>query len=471
MSSTATPTSTSSIEAFLSRAAAIVGDSHLSTAPDDLATYGRDWTKVHTPAPSAVVFPRTTEEVAAIVGAANELRVALVPSGGRTGLAAGAVAARGEVVLSLERMRTMGPVDPRACTVEVEAGAVTAAIHAHCEPHGLTWPVDFASKGSSTVGGNIATNAGGVKVIRYGLTRHWVLGLEVVTGAGEVLRLNGALEKNNTGIDLRQLFIGSEGVLGIVTKATLKLTRVPKRLDVMLLAVPDLAGVLRLFEQARSGPFVLSAFEVFTDRCYARVQRHRGLALPLSVRTGHYVLVEVEASDASALERWLETMLEQEIVLDGTLAENLGRAQSLWELREGISESLSATGMPHKNDVALPIAELEGFVRELEGVFSREWPGFEICLFGHIGDGNLHLNVMKPDGVSKEEFLAHAHAADERMFELVRAHRGSISAEHGIGLLKKDFLHFSRTPEEIAIFRAMKAVLDPHGILNPGKVF
>jgi FAD/FMN-containing dehydrogenase len=239
----------------------------------------------------------------------------------------------------------------------------------------------------------------------------------------------------------------------------------------MLLAVPDLAGVLRLFEQARSGPFVLSAFEVFTDRCYARVQRHRGLALPLSVRTGHYVLVEVEASDASALERWLETMLEQEIVLDGTLAENLGRAQSLWELREGISESLSATGMPHKNDVALPIAELEGFVRELEGVFSREWPGFEICLFGHIGDGNLHLNVMKPDGVSKEEFLAHAHAADERMFELVRAHRGSISAEHGIGLLKKDFLHFSRTPEEIAIFRAMKAVLDPHGILNPGKVF
>ncbi|MBX7191514.1 MAG: FAD-binding oxidoreductase [Sandaracinaceae bacterium] len=459
------------LEAFLSRATAIVGASHVTTNADDLATYGRDWTKVHTPAPSAVVLPRTSEEVAALVRTAHELAVPVVPSGGRTGLAAGAVAAFGEVVLSLDRMRSIGAVDPRALTVEVEAGAVTAAVHAACEPHGLTWPVDFASKGSSTVGGNIATNAGGVKVIRYGLTRQWVLGLEVVTGTGELLRLNGALEKNNTGIDLRQLFIGSEGVLGIVTRATLKLTRLPKRLDVMLLAVSDLAGVLRLFERARSGPFVLSAFEVFTERCYARVQRHRGLSLPIATRTSHYVLVEVETSDAAALEAWLESLLVEDVVLDGTLAENVARAQAIWELREGISESLSATGLPHKNDIALPIAELEGFVAELEGLFAREWPGFEICLFGHIGDGNLHVNVMKPDAMSKEEFLGHAHAADEQMFALVRAHRGSISAEHGIGLLKKDFLGYTRTAEEIAIFRAIKAVLDPRGILNPGKVF
>jgi len=409
--------------------------------------------------------------VAEIVRAANRHGVELVPSGGRTGLAAGAVATRGEAVLSLTRMRTLGPVDPRALTLEAEAGAVTAEVHAHCEPLGLTWPVDFASKGSSTVGGNIATNAGGVKVIRYGLTRNWVLGLEVVTGAGEILRLNGALEKNNTGIDLRQLFVGSEGILGIITSATLKLATVPRRLDVMLLAVPDLGGVLRLFERARSGPFVLSAFEVFTERCYARVQRHRHLPLPIATRTSHYVLCEVEPRSQDELEAWLGGILEEGVVVDGTLAENGARARLLWELREGISESLSATGMPHKNDIALPIAELEGFVAELEGLFEREWPGFEICLFGHIGDGNLHVNVMKPDGMSKEEFLGHAHAADERMFELVRAHRGSISAEHGIGLLKKDFLHFTRSPEEIAIFRAMKRLLDPAGVLNPGKVF
>lgn len=456
---------------FLTRARAIVGDAHVATDPDSLTTYGRDWTKVFTPNPAAVVFPRTSEEVAQLVRAAAELNIAIVPSGGRTGLAGGAVAAHGEVVLSLERMRSLGVVDPIALTLEVEAGAITAAVHAHCEEHGLTWPVDFASKGSSTVGGNIATNAGGVKVIRYGLTRHWVLGLEVVTGAGELLRLNGALEKNNTGIDLRQLFIGSEGVLGIVTKATLKLTPVPRHLDVMLLAVPDLPGVLRLFERARKGPFVLSAFEMFTDRCYARLERHRGLTLPLQTRTGHYVLVEVESHDAAALEGWLEQMLTDEVVLDGTLAENLGRARVLWELREGISESLSATGLPHKNDIALPIAALAGFVESLESLFAREWPGFEICLFGHIGDGNLHVNVMKPDAMSKEEFLRAAHAADEKMFELVRAHGGSISAEHGIGLLKRDFLHYTRSPEEIAIFRAMKAVLDPRFVLNPGKVF
>jgi FAD/FMN-containing dehydrogenase len=470
-SAAASPPDPQALAAFLEDVRGLVRPGCVSVDADDLATYGRDWTKVHPPRPSAVVFPHTTAEVAAVVRAANAHGVAIVPSGGRTGLAAGAVAPAGEVVLSLERMRALGPVDPRALTVEAQAGAVTAEVHAHCEAQGLTWPIDFASKGSSTVGGNIATNAGGVKVIRYGLTRQWVLGLEVVTGAGEILRLNGALEKNNTGIDLRQLFIGSEGVLGIVTSATLKLAPVPRHLDVMLFAVTDLAAVLRLFERARRAPFVLSAFELFTDRCYARLQRHRGLPLPIAARSSHYVLVEAEAAVPDELERWLGEILEEGVVLDGTLAENLGRARALWELREGISESLSATGMPHKNDVALPIAELEGFVAELEGLFAREWPGFEICLFGHVGDGNLHVNVMKPDDMSKSDFLAHAHAADARMFELVRAHRGSISAEHGIGLLKKDFLHFSRTPEEIAVFRAIKRALDPKGLLNPGKVF
>ena len=251
-----------------------------TTDPAELVAYGRDWTKVYAPCPSAIAFPRTTDEVSRLLALCNVEGVAIVPSGGRTGLAGGAVAAKGEIVLSLERMRRMDPVDTLGATVRVQAGAVTEAVHEHCAPLGLTWPVDFASKGSSQVGGNIATNAGGVKVIRYGLTRNWVLGLEVVLADGTVLDLNGALEKNNTGTDLRQLFIGSEGTLGVITHATLKLARVPTKLGVFLFAVPDLAGVLRLFREARQGPFTIMAYEFFTDACLARVQRHRKLRAP-----------------------------------------------------------------------------------------------------------------------------------------------------------------------------------------------
>lgn len=447
-----------------------LGEALVSTDPSDCATYGRDWTKVYEPAPCAIAFPRRTEDVQTIVRRCVEAGVAMVPSGGRTGLAAGAVAARGELVVSMEKMRAMGPVDPLSLTVRAEAGAVTAALHEHCEQHGVTWPVDFASKGSSQVGGNIATNAGGVKVIRYGLTRQWVLGLEVVTPTGEVLELNGALEKNNTGFDLRQLFIGSEGTLGFITAATLKLTRVPGHLDVFLFAVPDLAAVLRLFERARRGPFIISAFEFFTDRCFARLARHRPVSLPFDTTSTHYVLLEVEAHERGELDAWLAGLLDDDAILDGVLAQSTAQARALWELREGISESLSATGMPHKNDIALPIASLDAFCAELERVFRTRWPGFEICLFGHIGDGNLHVNVMKPDEMPKDVFLAHAHESDAAMFELVRAHRGSISAEHGIGMLKRDFLSFSRSPQELALLAGIKRTLDPHGLLNPGKV-
>ena len=442
-----------------------------SREPADLAAYGRDWTRVYAPAPAVICFPRTTEEVSRLLALCSASGVPVVPSGGRTGLAGGAVAKDGEVVLSLERMRAMGPVDPLALTVRVEAGAITEAVHAHCAPHGLTWPVDFASKGSSQVGGNIATNAGGVKVIRYGLTRQWVLGLEVVLMSGEVLALNGALEKNNTGVDLRQLFIGSEGILGVLTAATLKLARLPGHLDVLLFALPDLASVLTLFGEARRGPFTVSAYEFFTDRCLARVRAHRKVREPFAAPSPYYVLLEVEAHDAAALEPWLASLAERGLVDDGTVAQDSTQARALWALREGISESLSATGLPHKNDIALPIAALDAFCAELDALFAASWPDFEICLFGHIGDGNLHVNVMKPEHLAKEAFLAFAHGADRAMFELVRRHGGSISAEHGVGLLKKEWLGYTRTPAEIALMRALKATLDPRGLLNPGKVF
>jgi FAD/FMN-containing dehydrogenase len=454
--------------------AALARDFPADFATEDAAEraeYGRDWTKVYAPAPSAIAFPRTTDEVARLLALCSAHRVAVVPSGGRTGLAGGAVAASGELVVSMTRMRRMDRVDELGLTVRVQAGAVTAAVHEHTAPLGLTWPVDFASKGSSQIGGNIATNAGGVKVIRYGLTRQWVLGLEVVLASGAVLALNGALEKNNTGFDLRQLFIGSEGTLGIITEATLKLTRLPKKSDVMLFAVADLAGVLALFRAARRAPFVLAAYEFFTDRCLSRVLRHRTtLRSPFPAPSTHYVLVEVEGADDDALADWMSSAGDAGLFGDATIAQSQKQAAELWALREGISESLSATGLPHKNDVALPIAALEAFCGELDGLFAAKYAGWELCLFGHIGDGNLHVNVMKPDALDVAEFRGRTAAADRDLFTLVHKHAGSISAEHGIGLLKKPYLGYSRSPDELAVLRSVKRALDPLGILNPGKI-
>ncbi|MBL9039679.1 MAG: FAD-binding oxidoreductase [Archangium sp.] len=441
-----------------------------SREPSDLSTWGRDWTKVHVPAPSCVVWPRSTDEVSRFMKLASAHGVEVVPSGGRTGLAGGAVAVNGEVVLSLDRMRAMHPVDARGLTVRVQAGAITEAVHHHCAKLGLTWPVDFASKGSSQVGGNIATNAGGVRVIRYGLTRQWVLGLQVVTAAGEVLELNGSLEKNNTGVDLRQLFIGSEGTLGVITEATLKLARLPERVDVFLFSLDDLQGVLRLFDEARRGPFTIMAYEFFTAACSARLERHRKLRLPFENAGSHSVLLEVEAANPEALDAWLAALFERGLVRDGTLAADVSQQRVLWQLREGISESLSATGLPHKNDISLPITQLDTFCASLEKLLAQRYPSWELCLFGHIGDGNLHVNIMKPDTMDAATFHTKTHEVDRDVFELVRTHQGSISAEHGVGLLKRDFLGYSRTTAELELMRALKRALDPAGILNPGKI-
>jgi len=460
--------------------AACDDESVVSIDPSDLEQFGRDWTRVHSAHPSAIAFPRTTDHVSKIIAICNEENLPIVPSGGRTGLAGGAVAVRGELVLSLSRMRSMGEVDRLGATVRVQAGAVTEAVHAHCAPFGLTWPVDFASKGSSTIGGNIATNAGGVKVIRYGLTRQWVLGLQVVTATGTVIELGGALEKNNTGPDLRQWFIGSEGTLGIVTEATLKLTRLPPPASVLLLGASSVADVLALFKEARQAPFTLAAYEFFSAQCLARVLSHRRLRAPLDAHHNYYVLIEAEgdgSSEADAarlaktVEEWTMHLFEAGLASDGTIAQHNAQARDLWSLREGISESLSATGLPHKNDIALPIAALEAFCADLESVFARRYPDWEVCLFGHVGDGNLHINVMKPNDMSRDEFFSKTSEADRDLFELVKRHHGSISAEHGIGLLKKDYLSYSRSPEEIALMRQLKHALDPKNILNPGKIF
>jgi FAD/FMN-containing dehydrogenase len=283
---------------------------------------------------------------------------------------------------------------------------VTEAVHQHCAAHGLTWPVDFASKGSSQVGGNIATNAGGVRVIRHGLTRQWVLGLQVVTASGEVLELNGALEKNNTGVDLRQLFIGSEGTLGVITEATLKLARLPGGHDVAMLAVPTRRRA-RALSRGATGPFTAVAYEFFTDRCLARVAATAALASPFADPHPCYVLLEVENATMTAREAWCAELFEEGLVRRRhVLAQRRAQGAALWALREGISESLSGTGLPHKNDVALPIAARSSSAPTSRPRSPGTYPDWEVCLFGHIGDGNLHVNVMKPEGMAREAFLA-----------------------------------------------------------------
>ncbi|MEO5970114.1 MAG: FAD-binding oxidoreductase, partial [Bdellovibrionia bacterium] len=422
-----------------------------------------------------LVFPKTTEEVALFLQICSTHKVCVVPSGGRTGLAGGAVAPNGEVVLSLSRMNKMYPVDTLANTVRVQAGAVTEAVHHHCLPSGLTWPVDFASKGSSHVGGNISTNAGGVKVIRYGLTRNWVLGLQVVTMQGQILELNGALEKNNTGIDLRQLFIGSEGILGIVTEATLKLTQASPQTDVLFFGLDSISSVLKLFNEVRKAPFQIMAFEFLTDNCLQSVAASRKIQPPFSDPCAAYVLLEIErpahAGAQSITDMWLESIFEKNLVQNGTLAQSPREAKELWSLREGITESLGNRGFVHKNDIALPISNLEAFISDMYQMFEAGHQGAEVFLFGHIGDGNLHVSTLKPSSMDRTEFMGKCHQADLELFTLVQKHAGSISAEHGIGLLKKDSLQFTRSLTEIALMREIKKVLDPQGLLNPGKIF
>jgi len=442
--------------------------------PIDLKAYGRDWTKVYEPSPSVICFPTSTDDVSNLLKLCTQHGMAVVPSGGRTGLAGGAVAAQGEVVLSLEKMREIGDVDTLANTLWCQAGAVTEAIHHHCKPFGLTWPIDFASKGSSMVGGNIATNAGGVKVIRYGLTRNWVLGLTVVLMSGEVLRLNGSLEKNNTGVDLRQLFIGTEGILGVITEAILKLAPLPRESDVFFFALKDLSAVFSLFKEVRKSGLTVNAFECLDRACLEVVIHHRGLAPPFADRHDQYVLLEVEHPESSGakekLEDWLSGLFAGDLVQDAVLAQSPKEAQNLWVMREGISESLANTGLLHKHDISLPIHRLQEFIETWSADLTQNYPGLKPYIFGHIGDGNLHVNLMKPEGMEVPEFRSLCAKADQNMFTWIQKFEGSVSAEHGIGLLKKHLLKYTRSEREIELMRSMKKVFDPAGLLNPGKI-
>ncbi|WP_045760633.1 FAD-binding oxidoreductase [Xanthomonas albilineans] len=443
----------------------------LKTDPADLEHYGRDWTRRWTPAPLAVALPATVEEVQAVLRWANAHAVAVVPSGGRTGLSGGAVAAHGELVLSLERMNKMLAFDPVDRTLTVQAGMPLEAVHNAAREHGLVYPVDFAARGSCSIGGNIATNAGGIRVIRYGNTREWIAGLKVVTGSGELLDLNRGLIKNSSGYDFRQLLIGSEGTLGIVVEATLRLTDPPPPSNVMLLALPSFEVLMQVFAAFRSR-LQLEAFEFFTDRALEHVLAH-GAQAPFETLYPYYVVTEYasgdDAQEAAALGAF-EACMEQGWVLDGVISQSQAQAAQLWRLREGITEAV-ARYTPYKNDVSVRISAMPAFLAQTQVLLAQAYPQFDVVWFGHIGDGNLHINVLKPEATASADFIAACEHVTTLLAQVLAAHGGSISAEHGIGLVKKPYLDSTRSAQEIALMRAVKRVFDPSGLLNPGKLF
>ncbi|QQE89156.1 FAD-binding oxidoreductase [Azotobacter chroococcum] len=442
------------------------------TDADSLNAYGRDWTKHFAPAPLAIAFPKSIEQVQAIVRWANERKVALVPSGGRTGLSAAAVAAHGEVVVAFDYMNRILQFNEIDRTVVCEPGVVTRQLQDFAADKGLYYPVDFASAGSSQIGGNIGTNAGGIKVIRYGMTRNWVAGLKVVTGKGDLLELNRDLVKNATGYDLRQLFIGAEGTLGFVVEATMRLDRAPTNLTAMVLGASDLDSIMPVLH-AFQDRMDLTAFEFFSDKALAKVLARGDVPAPFETECPFYALLEFEASTEERAEQALATFehcVEQGWVLDGVMSQSEQQLQNLWKLREYISETISHW-TPYKNDVSVTIGKVPAFLKEIDAIVGEHYPDFEIVWFGHIGDGNLHLNILKPDAMAKDEFFAKCATVNKWVFEIVQKYNGSISAEHGVGMTKRDYLGYSRSEAEIAYMKAVKAVFDPNGIMNPGKIF
>ena len=449
----------------------LVGEDRVLVDAASLQNYGLDRTTLWAAAPRAIVLPSSIEEVQALVRLAKRENLAIVPSGGRTGLSGGAVAKAGELVLALDRMNKVIDFNAVDRCLTCQAGMITQQVQEYAEEKGLFYPVDFASAGSSQIGGNIATNAGGINVIRYGMTRDWVLGLKVVTGNGDILNLNRGLIKNNTGYDFRHLFIGSEGTLGIICEATLRLAPPPKDPAVLVLGVSDFPAIMDVLD-TYSNALTLNAFEFFSDLALEKVLAHQDLPAPFEQRTPFYALLEFEQTTPDKLDQAMalfEHCVEKEWVLDGVVSQSLGQAKKLWRLREDISETLSFS-KPYKNDISVKVSQMPDFIRAVDALTQERYPDFEVVWYGHIGDGNLHLNILKPDALSVEDFNGQCSNVSQEVSELVEEFGGSISAEHGIGLLKKPYLSYTRSATEIELMVQMKSLFDPDGILNPGKL-
>ncbi|MGA8260939.1 MAG: FAD-binding oxidoreductase [Arenicellales bacterium] len=426
-----------------------------------------DWTRLARCRPLALVRPASTAEVAGVLRLCHAHRCPVVPQGGLTGLAGGAVPTGDSVALSLERLAGDVYVDTAAGTLTTPAGTTLEAVQQAAANAGLRYPVDFAARGSCQIGGNLATNAGGHAVIRHGMTRNQVLGLEVVLADGCVLNLMNAMIKNNAGYDLKQYFIGSEGTLGVITRAVLRLAPPLGDTHTLLCAVDDYASATALLHRLRGAGLALEAFEVMWQDFYAMSCSWLETGPPMAADFALYVLCELEG-DESRLHQTLEASLAGREIVDAVLAHSRTQARGLWKIREATAE-FSTRLAPINFDISLPIGTIGEFVAEVRAALRARWPGCRSVSFGHIGDGNLHLTV---DGNSLPDNDAEIqHAVESLIYDLVGRWHGSISAEHGIGLLKREFLRHSVTSESLATMRAVKHALDPLGILNPGKIF
>lgn len=443
----------------------------LHTDSDTLTEYGRDWTRYHEPNASVIFFPKTIEDIQKIVLLANEHDFVLVPSGGRTGLSAGAVATQGEVVVSMDKMNQILDYNELNQTLTVQTGIITQVVQEFAEEKGLIFPINFAAEGSSQIGGNIATNAGGIKVVKYGMFRDWVLGLKVVTGTGDILELNKGLVKNATGYALHQLFIGSEGTLGFVVEATLKLTRPPQEREVVMFAMPDMDSVVQVMNTVRK-KIDLLAFEFLSDNAIDYVMEHTNVAPPMSIRHPFYTVMEFEGNGGKNMEiifDLYEKLAEKGIILEDVFAQDDLTRTRIWGYREHISSSISSF-IPYKNDISVTISNVAPFLNEINQVVKEKYPDFTVLWFGHIADGNLHLNIIKPNEMSIPDFEEKCKSVNGLVFDIVQKYEGSISAEHGVGLLKKPYLDYTRSKTEIEYLRKIKQVFDPKEIMNRGKL-
>jgi len=458
---------------------AIVGEAHVLTE-GDLTGYELDWRKRERGKSLAVVRPASTAQVAAIVQACAAAGVSIVPQGGNTGMVVGSTpdASGTQVVLSLTRMNAVRALDGGNLTMTVEAGCVLQNLQDVCEKAGFLFPLSLASEGSCTIGGNLGTNAGGTQVVRYGNTRELCLGLEVVTAQGEVWNGLTGLRKDNTGYDLRHLFIGSEGTLGVITAATMKLYPLPKSQLTALAAVPSLEAAVQLLGLAHQHLSAgLTGFEVMGQFALKLVVKHfPQQRVPFYESSPYCVVLENSDSESdeharSQFERLLETAMEAGCVSDAVVAESMAQARALWHIRESIPLAQAQEGLNIKHDISIAVSRIPEFVAQADAALAQAFPGIRLVNYGHLGDGNLHYNVQAPEGQDAETFLREQEGpVNGVVYALVDAYNGSISAEHGIGSLKREKLEKHKSPVALGLMRSIKTALDPHNMFNPGRM-
>jgi FAD/FMN-containing dehydrogenase len=462
--------------ALLARFAAIVGEKYAITDPSVQEAYLVEMRDLYHGRTPVVLRPGSVDEVAAILKLANETKTAVVPQGGNTGLVGGQIPLNGEVLLSLARLDKIREIDPVSNTMTVEAGVTLQRAREAAAEAGRLYPQLLPSEGTCTIGGNLSTNAGGTAAVAHGIARSHALGLEVVLADGRVLHDLNKLKKNNTGYDLKNLFIGAEGTLGIITAAVLRLVPRPRAVETAFAGVPSPQAAVDLLTLAtqRTSDGVTS-FELMAQSGVAAVVAHDAASRdPLAAQYPWYVLIELSSQAESGLRGVLEDILseghDKGLVLDATIADSVQQAKAFWRIREMFGEVQRHLGASVKHDISVPVAAIPAFIEQANAAVEKFIPGVRPLPFGHVGDGNIHYNVTQPDGADRNEFLARWDEVSAVVFAVVKKLGGSISAEHGVGVMKRDILPEYKDPVALDLMRTLKRTLDPNGILNPGKV-